>query len=318
MTRTDAARWFAEHDRFCILTHSGPDGDTLGSAATLCLGLRSLGKNAVVLENPEIPEHLEYLCEGIVAQIPMDDAVFVSVDVAAPHMLPLIQQQYLPRLALRLDHHGSATPFGEQELVDSKSASCAEIVYDILMEMGVMLTAEMAIPLYTAISTDTGCFRYANTTAHTFSVAAACAATGANLQPITQMLFDTVSLNKLKVQAWVTEHIQFLADGKAALCALPDGLAAELDVEESDVGGMSGFVRSIEGVCIAVTLRENKEEGLVFLSARAVPGYDAAAVCEKFGGGGHKGAAGGSTALPLEEAVKAVEAALLEAVRGTT
>jgi len=315
MTRIDVARWFAQRDRFCILTHSGPDGDTLGSAATLCLGLRSLGKQAVVLENPETPEHLEYLCEGLTAQIPMDDAIFVSVDVAAPHMFPLIQQQYLPRLALRLDHHGSSTPFGGLELVDPTSASCAEIVYDILMEMGAKLTAEMAIPLYTGISTDTGCFRYANTTAHTFSVAAACAATGANLQPLTQMLFDTVSLNKLKVQAWVTEHIRFLGDGKAALCALPDGLAAELDVEESDVGGMSGFVRSIEGVCIAVTLRENQEEGLVFLSARAVPGYDAAAVCEKFGGGGHKGAAGGSTALPLADAVKAVEAALLEAVR---
>lgn len=315
MTRSEAARWFADHDRFCILTHSGPDGDTLGSAAFLCLGLRALGKTAVVLENPETPENLAYLCENVTAQLPVDDALFVSVDVAAPHMLPLIQQQYLPRLSLRIDHHGRSTPFGQQELVDPASASCAEIIYDILMELGVTLTAEMAIPLYTGISTDTGCFRFANTTAHTFSVAAACAATGADLQPITQKLFDTVSLNKLKVQAWVTEHIRFLADGKAALCAMPSGLAQELDVEESDVGGMSGFVRSIEGVCIAITLRESAEEGLVFLSARAVPGYDAAAVCEKFGGGGHKGAAGGSAKLPLAEAVKAAEAALLEAVR---
>ncbi len=312
MTRTEVAQWLARQNKICILTHAGPDGDTLGSAATLCLGLRSLGKAAVVMENPEIPEHLSYLCEGLTAQIPLDDCVFVSVDVASPTMMPEILQQYLPRLALRIDHHGRSTPFGEQELVDPTAASCAEIVYDILQEMGAVLTAEMAIPLYTGIATDTGCFRFANTTAHTFATAAACAATGANFQPINQALFDTVSLNKLKVQAWVTEHIQFLCDGTAALCALPATLAQELGVEESDVGGMAGFVRSIEGVCIAVTLRESKEEGKVFLSARAVPGYDAAALCEKFGGGGHKGAAGGSTTLSLEDAVNAVKSAILE------
>ena len=81
------------------------------------------------------------------------------------------------------------------------------------------------------------------------------------------------------------------------------------------MGGMAGFVRSIEGVGIAVTLRESAEEGKVFLSARAVPGYDAAALCEKFGGGGHKGAAGGSTTLSLEDAANAVKSALLEMVQ---
>ena len=315
MTRLDAARWLAQQDKICILTHAGPDGDTLGSAATLCLGLRSLGKTAVVMENPDTPEHLAYLCDGLTTQIPLDDGVFVSVDVASPHMLPPILQQYLPGLSLRIDHHGRSTPFGAEELVDAASASCAEIIYDILMEMGVVLTQEMAIPLYTGIATDTGCFRFANTTAHTFQVAAACAATGANFQPINQALFDTVSMNKLKVQAWVTDHIQFLCDGKAALCPLPTTLAQELGVEESDVGGMAGFVRSIEGVGIAVTLRESAEEGKVFLSARAVPGYDAAALCEKFGGGGHKGAAGGSTTLSLTDAIHAVQSALLEMVQ---
>ena len=315
MTRTDVARWLENRDHICILTHSGPDGDTLGSAATLCLGLRSLGKDAAVLENPEIPEHLAYLCRDLTVTLPHDNATFVSVDVAADHMLPQIQQQYLSRLELRIDHHGRSTSFTPMELVDSTSASCAEIIYDILMEMGAELTAEMAIPLYTGLATDTGCFRFANTNAHTFQVAAACAATGANLQPINQALFDTVSLNKLKVQAWVTEHTRFYADGRAALCAMPATLAQELGVEEKDVGGMSGFVRSIEGVGLAVTLRESAEEGLVFLSARAVPGYDAAALCEKFGGGGHKGAAGGSTELSLAEAILAVEKALLEAVR---
>ena len=312
MTRTDCAAFFREHDNFCILTHDAPDGDTLGSAATLCRGLRDFGKTAFILENPEVPKHLAYLCEGLTVEAPADNATVVSVDVAAPHMLVKNPNLDASKLILRIDHHGRSTSFAPLELVDATSASCAEIIYDILVELGVQMTPEIAIPLYTGLSTDTGCFRFANTNAHTYTTAAACAATGANLQPITQALFDTISLNKLRVQAWVTENTRFLAEGKAALCAMPAGLAAQLSVAEEEVGGMSGFIRSIEGVCLAATLREDSEAGKVFISVRAVPGYDAAVVCEKFGGGGHKGAGGGSTTMSLAEAEEKMAQALLE------
>lgn len=301
MTRNDVARWLESHDNFCILTHGGPDGDTLGSAGGLCLGLRATGKTAFVLENSETPEHLAYCVAGLtVAEVP-ENAVLVSVDVASPKMFPPESQPLLDKIALRIDHHGSGTSFTPDELVDPTAGACAEIIYDILTEMGVPLTAKMAIPLYTGTATDTGCFRFANTTAHTFLTAAACAATGAKLQPINQALFDTISLNKLKVQAWVTAHTEFFCDGQAAICPLPATLAEELGVGEEEVGGMAGFIRSIEGVKMAGTLREDKE-GKIFLSTRAVPGYDCAKVCEIFGGGGHKGAAGGSTTLPLHDA----------------
>ncbi len=312
MTRTDCAAFFREHDNFCILTHDAPDGDTLGSAATLCRGLRDFGKTAFILENPEVPKHLAYLCEGLTVEAPADNATVVSVDVAAPHMLVKNPNLDASKLILRIDHHGRSTSFAPLELVDATSASCAEIIYDILVELGVQMTPEIAIPLYTGLSTDTGCFRFANTNAHTYTTAAACAATGANLQPITQALFDTISLNKLRVQAWVTENTRFLAEGKAALCAMPAGLAAQLGVAEEEVGGMSGFIRSIEGVCLAATLREDSEAGKIFISVRAVPGYDAAVVCEKFGGGGHKGAGGGSTTMSLAEAEEKMAQALLE------
>lgn len=312
MTRSDCAEFFRQNDNFCILTHEAPDGDTLGSAATLCLGMRALGKMAYVLENPETPKHLVYLCEGLTVEKPMENATIVSVDVAALHMLVKNPQLDPQKIALRIDHHGRSSSFAPLELVDATAASCAEIIYDILVELGVKLTPEIAVTLYTGLSTDTGCFRFANTTAHTYATAAACAATGANLQPITQALFDTVSLNKLRVQAWVTEHTRFLSEGKVALCAMPAGLAQKLGVGEDEVGGMSGFIRSIEGVCISATLREDAEAGKIFISVRAVPGYDAAAICEKFGGGGHKGAAGGSTTLSLAEAERKMMEALLE------
>jgi len=161
------------------------------------------------------------------------------------------------------------------------------------------------------VSTDTGCFRYANTRAHSYEVAAACAATGADLYPITQALFDTNSLAKLKLQGWMADNARFLRGGMAAVCAIPKEL--EDSVTREDMEGISGFLRSIDGVKISATIRQTETGSKI--SVRAVPGFDASLVCKKFGGGGHKGAAGASISLPPEEALDVVAAALEEVVK---
>ena len=165
--------------------------------------------------------------------------------------------------------------------------------------------------VYVGTSTDTGCFRYANTTAHTFRVAAECAAAGAEIFRLNQELFETNNLSKLRLQAWMTEHLQLFDEGRLAICAIPHSVEAELGVTEEDVDNISSFPRTVRGVCMAATLRET-EEGGVKLSVRAVPGWDAAKVCEHFGGGGHKGAAGASTTKSLAETVLLVKEYMLE------
>ena len=306
MTRNECAAWLQSHDNFCILTHARPDGDTIGSATALCVGLRQLGKTAHVLDNQEASPFLRRCLLGLTVEKPESTDTLVSVDVASPHLLPAENQQYLGRIAMRIDHHASATSFTTEEYVDASYAACGEIIYELLQDCGAEMTKELAWRLYIAISTDTGCFRYSNTTAHTYRVAAACAETGADLYPITQELFDTTSISELKLQNWIVEHAQFLCGGKAAICGIP--AAMEANVSREDLEGMSGFLRSIEGVCISATLREI--EGGCKVSVRAVPGFDAAAICKKLGGGGHKGAAGTNLALPMEESLKVVTAAL--------
>ena len=310
MTRNECARWLLERDNFLILTHTRPDGDTIGSASTLCLGLRQLGKTAHLLENKEVSPYLESCVLGLTKSTVEDGDTILSVDVASPGMLQKEAENLLGRIELRIDHHGSATSYTDEELVDPMAAACGEIVYDVLMEMGAELTKEMAWRLYIAVSTDTGCFRFANTNAHTYQTAAACAATGADLYPITQALFDTNSLGKLKLQSWMLENARFLCDGKAAVCGIPKSL--EDTVTKEDLEGVAGFLRSIEGVKICATIRETETGSK--MSVRAVPGYDAALVCQKFGGGGHKGAAGAGLTLPLPEAVEAAAQALMEVV----
>lgn len=308
LTRSEAADFFDRHDHFCILTHRRPDGDTIGSAAALCRALRRMGKTANVLENPEITDRYKPLMEGLTIPEPGDGDLIVAVDVAEDGMLPKAFSYLRNSVDLRIDHHSSGREYAPNSLVDSESASCAEIIFDILMELEVELDEATAEALYVGTSTDTGCFRYANTTVHTFDTAAECAAAGADVFGWNQLLFETNSLAKLRLQGWIAEHTKLISDGKIAVCALPKAVEEQIGVNEDDMGNLSSFVRSIEGVCLAGLLREH-ENGCK-ISVRAVPGWDAAAVCEQFGGGGHAGAAGGFIRLPLDEAAKALEDAM--------
>ena len=310
LTRNETAQFLLEHDNYLILSHRRPDGDTTGSSAALCLGLRQLGKTAFVLENREVSERFRWLHQGLTKSAAQGNETVVSTDVASPSLLPENAKKLLGSIALRIDHHGSATSFTDAELVDPHSASCAELIWDVLSLMGVKADQKIAEAVYVGTSTDTGCFRYANTTAHTFETAAVCAQAGAHIYELNQELFETNTLGRLKMQGWIVEHMKMLAGGTMAICAIPRGVEEELGVTPDDMDNISSFPRTGAGVCVAATLRETAE-GDTKSSVRAVPGYDAAKVTEKFGGGGHKGAAGASLKMPLKEAAEAVEKAML-------
>lgn len=310
LTKAETVRFLLDHDHYCILSHRRPDGDTVGSTAALCLGLRQLGKTAHVLENNEVTPKFQWLHQGLTKPEVEPGDTLVSVDVASPGMLPEAFSHLLGSIELRIDHHGSATSFTDLELVEPDSASCAEIVWDLLKGMGVTPDCPLAEAVYVGTSTDTGCFRYSNTTAHSFETAAACAEAGAGIFELNQTLFETNTLGRLRIQGWMVEHIRLLREGTLAVCAIPRSVERELGVTEDDMDNISSFPRTLEGVKMAATLRET-EDGAK-LSVRAVPGWDAAKVAGKFGGGGHKGAAGATLKLPLPQAAQAVEEAMLE------
>lgn len=311
LTRTETADFLLTHDNYAILTHRRPDGDTVGSSAALCRILRNLGKTAHILINDEVTDRYLWLHEGLTKEAADENDTIVTVDVASPQMLPKAFEPYLGSIALRIDHHGAATSFTDCELVDPGAGACGEIIYDLLMELWQELDKDTADALYVATATDTGCFRFSNTTDHTFLVAAACAAAGASVYRLNQEIFETVRLTKLKMQSWIVGNMQLFDGGKLAIVAIPKAVEEEIGVTEDDMENISSFPRNIAGVCMAATLRETKD-GMTKLSVRAVPEYDATAVTVKFGGGGHRGAAGASMKLPLAEAAKAVEKAMLE------
>ena len=180
----------------------------------------------------------------------------------------------------------------------------------MLAILGVEMDKKIAEAVYVGMSTDTGCFRFANTTAHSFTVAAVCAKAGADIYGLNQQLFETNSLPKLRMHAWMIENMKLLDDGKLAIVAIPRAVEELLRVTDDDMDNISSYPRTVAGVRMAATLRQTKD-GETKISVRAIPGYDAAAVCAHFGGGGHKGAAGASTHMGLEEAAEKLKEIML-------
>ena len=291
LTRTETARWLLDRNEYCILTHRRPDGDTLGSAAALCRGLRAIGKTAHILENPEITEKYRSLHTGLTCTQAYSGATVISVDTAALTMFPREFSHLGDKVELLIDHHGTNSGYASAGLVEPETAACGEIIYELLQLLGVRMDQEIAQAVYTAVSTDTGCFRYANTTAHTLRVAAQCIDSGADTYRINKELFETSRLARLKLNAYLAQNLELYDEGRIALCLIPQEVEYETGVEEDDMENVSNFALNVEGVKLAVTLRTDMS-GATKISCRSVPGYDSAAVCAALGGGGHTGAAG--------------------------
>ena len=166
MTIQETAALLQTMDRVLLLTHVRPDGDTIGSAAALCRALRDLGKTAYLLPNPGITETYESYAAPYWAEEGFTPDFVVAVDIAALSLLPENAKKYASCIDLAIDHHPSNEGFAKESCVLAEMAACGEIIYEIAGLMTPM-TAEIALPLYVAVSTDTGCFVYANTTAHT-------------------------------------------------------------------------------------------------------------------------------------------------------
>lgn len=301
LTRVEAANWLQKQDSFCILTHRRPDGDTIGSAAALCRGLRAMGKTAHILENPEITEKYRYLHTGMTCTEAYTGATVISVDLAADTMFPQAFEHLKDKVQLAIDHHGTNSGYARVGLVDADAAACGEIISDLLNLLKVPMSKEIAEAIYIAVSTDTGCFRYSNTTAKTLHTAAACLEAGADTYAINMKLFETTRLARLKMNAYMAQNLELFRDGKIALCRIPLEVERECGVEEDDMENVSNFARNVEGVELAVTFRTDLS-GATKLSVRSAPGYNAAAICAAMGGGGHVAAAGARLNCPQFEA----------------
>ena len=306
LTPQAAAALLRDQDQFLILTHRRPDGDTTGCAAALCLALRRLSKTAFLLRNPEMTETNAVYAAELWAPEGFAPAFVVSVDIAARSLFFPAAEAYFDRIDLAVDHHPSFEGFGAHQCVDPSRAACGEIVYEICRELG-EVTAEVALPLYVAVSTDTGCFVYANTTANTHQVAAALLETGIDYFTVNKRHFRTKTRRRIAIEAELMGNAEFFHQDRGVFLTIPLSLLARTGADENDLDDISSLAGIIEGVDCGAVLRELKDgEWKLSLRTGANGRVNATRACGLLGGGGHAMAAGATLHGTLEEVKRQV------------
>lgn len=286
ITIREAADFFRSHDRYTILCHANPDGDTAGCGYGLLRALLKLGKTARVRCSDPISERFAFMWEGI-AEPEFTEETVVSVDVADSRLLGKYEKEYEGRIVFAIDHHVSHVDFSELLLNEPDAAACCETIYRIIEELGVPLDPAIAACLYTGITTDSGCFRYPSVTPDTHRIAAKLLEQDFGFAELNYVLFERKTRERLSLEETIYREMEFLCDGKCAVMILPKALLESVDSE--DVNGISALPRQIEGVEIGVVIKEKENGWKASLRSNSV---NVQKICAAFGGGGHIRAAG--------------------------
>lgn len=287
----ETARILESSDNILLLTHSHPDGDTLGSATALAYALKAKGKKVAVKCGDPIPKDFDFMFKEL-ENDELEPELIAAIDVADTKLLGReFEGIYAGKIDLCIDHHGSNILYAEKICLEPSSASAAEIIYSLLGIMGTEITPVIASCLFTGVVTDTGCLRFSNTTQRTFEVAAKLAALGADTYNIIQVFFETKTKTYAALERLALEGMRFYLDDRCALICVTQDMYRQSGSNESETDRLANLPRQIEGVLVGVSMRELKD-GSFKASLRTHGDINASEICKRLGGGGHAGAAG--------------------------
>ena len=310
-TISEIAAWLKRRDDLIVIGHVSPDGDAVGSVLAVTLALQALGKRAVACLPGPVPglyrpfPGWEQILEAGQA-LPFAPRTGLSLDVAEKRRMGGAEAIYdaCPDRAM-MDHHATNEGFGQIWRVEGECAAAGEMALRLIRELGVELTQQIATWLYIAISTDTGRFRFSNTTPETFRAAAELRAAGADVAEISRLVWHTRSLPRTRLLARVLDGLQVSGDGRMAWARLTNGMLAECGARREDSEDIVNYLLEIEGVEFAALAEER--EGETKFSLRSKQWLDVAAcVARPFDGGGHSRAAGCALPQPMDEALPKV------------
>lgn len=302
--------FFEEHDNYLILTHKSPDGDTLGCGFALWNFLENSGKKAKVLNSDNFPARYDFMYEGYYDQ-EFEPECVVAVDIADTQLLGSNLSQYAEegRIDLCIDHHISNKFYAKQTYVDGDASAACLILYEFFKHIKADITPQIAKCLYTGIATDTGCFKFENTTPKAHIAAAELMQYDINFAAINRKMFDVKSRGRLAVEQAVISNMEYYFDGKCAVILITKELMKSCGVEEAEFDGLASLPLQVEGVKIGITIKQRHKD--VFkLSVRTAEDIDASKFCQHFNGGGHIRAAG----CEINSDLETVKAKVLEQV----
>lgn len=307
-----------------LFPHDNADGDALGSSAALCRALQQAGKEAAVLLGEKEPDSLHFLNEGCFTlnqhQIPEPD-ICMCVDCGEPsRFLKRKERFFQGKTTICLDHHVTSEPFADYNHIDGTAAATAELVYKLLVSMGLSIDKITGEALFAGICTDTGNFQYSNTTKESHLITAALYDAGIDHAKVAVEIYQNMPLEKFRIVNKVLGNMELFADGKAALAYVTQAMLRELGACLDHTEGCVEALRNIKGVEVAAFVKE-KKEGLCKVSMRAKSTANVAKIAAVFGGGGHVKAAGCTLEMGIKEACGQLKKAIeenLEPEEGST
>jgi phosphoesterase RecJ-like protein len=314
------AKELRDNKRFLLTTHVNPDGDAIGSLGALALVLEDLGKEVVAYCQDEIPGFLRFLpySERIVREIPGPNRFDVAVVLDCGELdrignaAKALQQV---EKIIHIDHHSSSDDFGQLNLVRPECSSTAEILYEIFQAIPASLSSQAAENIYTAILTDTGSFRFANTTARALDIAAEMVALGVAPDKIASEVYDSMSPERLRLLALSLNTLTLRANGRLATMQVSREMLEETKTSVMDTDGFVNYPRGINTAEMAIFFRE-MDSGKVNVSLRSRGRLNVAEFARNYDGGGHHNAAAFRAEGSLTQVVEEVLAAAEEFIAG--
>lgn len=309
MTLDDINIEIKNAENIVIMAHEAPDGDAIGSSLAMCLALRNMNKNAVILMK-DFPENFLFL-PGI--EYIKEESEIEKYDMAIALDCPNIKRVvagFIPyfenaKVKIEIDHHTKNEMFGDHNVVNHVSPATCQILATSLEYMGIEITKEIGECLLTGIITDTNGFRNSNITTESFEFASWALEKGINLPKIYNQAMLTMTRSKFEAQKLAMQRLEFLEEGRISFTYMTKADDAELGVKAGEHDGIVEIGKSIEGVEVSIFMYEKKDKGYK-VSLRSNEYVNVSEVCLTFGGGGHIKAAGATLYMPFEEAKKAI------------
>jgi phosphoesterase RecJ-like protein len=306
-------RVLREKDRFLIASHENPEGDAIGSELALALALRKMGKTATVLNSDPVPANLLFLPGADTIVFTEDGSkydVAVILDCGSPERTGRVGQELRKcPLLVNIDHHRTNGDLGELALVDPDAAATGLLIHRVLSAMGYEIDLDVATNIYVAVLTDTGSFHYGSSSPEAFEVAGEMVRRGVDPWAVAEQVCETQSANRLRLLGRVLDSLEVSADGRVACITTMREDLREFASGKDALEGFINYPRSIVGVEVAVSFRD-EEGGVCHVSLRSKGHVDVSAVAARFGGGGHRNAAGCTFPGTLADVKKSVLEAL--------
>ncbi|WP_298837558.1 DHH family phosphoesterase [Clostridium sp.] len=282
-------------NKIAITFHTSPDGDSIGSALALLIGLRKLSKKVYIISKEKIPQTFEFLpCSVEIngeISLPLKDTECVIVldcgDFKRINANLLVKNRFA---LINIDHHISNDLYGDLNFINTKSSAVGEIVYQMLRLLDVKLDKEISSCLYTAVLTDTGCFRHSNTTAVTHDIASELINTGINFSDIHRKIYENNKTNKIKLCGEVISKLTVELDGKVCVMHITKDMIKKYELVYIDTSDIIDFATSIDIVEVAILIKDVENGVKVSLRSKSV--VDVSKIAEWFSGGGHIRASG--------------------------